>query len=560
MDLAVVDDEGEPLPPGRTGELTVTSRFLFSGYRGHPELDAAVLTDDPATGRATYRTGDLARLRDDGAFELAGRVDTQVKVRGRRVVLAEVEELLLGLDLVEDAAVVSGRDGAGHTVVVAHVVPRDEGVDVSELRAAVAETAPAPMVPASFVLHEALPQLPNGKLDRQALARPEVEDRPKLATEYREPAAGLEQSLVALWEEILGVSPVGVDDDFADLGGDSLLAGRMLVELEARLGHRVPMAALLEARTVAQLAAIVPAYDEGSRRPSGLVSIQEGDAGRPVLYVTHDLLGSVFRYGNLAEALGPDHTVRGFESPALTGERFPFTRIETLALRYVTELQRDQPHGPYHLLGYSFGGILAFEMARQLRRAGEEVALLAVVDIGPGYRGVYEGRVRPPQGPWLDLPDPAPRDAGLAVRTRRAAEVARTEPGSLAPYLLFNSRLRHRVLPVAWRWQLRGGRRIPPRHRLWYAFQTHWSLVGPSWAGAPYDGEIVLFWSEETGSTDATMGWGPLGATVEIHRIAADHERILDRDQVHHLAEPLRDVLDRVEADRTGGGRTGTVV
>lgn len=542
MDLTVVDDAGEPVADGRAGELTVTSRYLFSGYRGHAELDALVLErhDD---GRSTYRTGDLARLRDDGALELVGRVDTQVKVRGRRVVLAEVEELLLGLDAVLDAAVLAGRDGAGHTLVSAHVVPTDASVTVDQLRAAVAEEAPAQMVPATFVLHEALPHLPNGKLDRQALAG-EDRGRPKLSTEYAPAASGLEAQLVDLWEELLDRAPVGVDDDFFDLGGNSLLAGRMLVELETRLDHRVPMAAMLEATTVRRLAASVAAHAAGDRPASGLVTVQEGDPTRPTLYVTHDLLGSVFRYGNLATALGADQPVLGFESPALTGERFPFTRIETLALRYVTELQRHQPHGPYHLCGYSFGGILAFEMARHLRRAGEDVALLAIVDIGPGYRGVEYGRERPPQGPWLDLPEPPPPDAGRGARLRRLAGVARRSPASLGPYLLFNSRLRHRLLPLGWRWQLRGGRRIPARHRLWYAYQTHWDLVGPSWSGAPYDGEVVLFWCEETGATDATMGWSSLGAEVEIHRIAAEHERVLDADRVTALAEPLRRAID----------------
>jgi thioesterase domain-containing protein len=237
--------------------------------------------------------------------------------------------------------------------------------------------------------------------------------------------------------------------------------------------------------------------------------------------------------------------VKGFESPALTGERFPFTRIETLALRYVTELQRDQPEGPYHLGGYSFGGIVAFEMARHLRRAGAEVALLAIVDIGPGYRGLDYGRKRPPRGPWLDLPAPPAPDATRLARLRTWGGVARRRPRELGPYAVWNSRLRHRLLPLAWRRQLRDGGRIPPRHRLWYAHQTHWKLVGPSWQGAPYDGRIVLFWSEQTASADATMGWAALGADVEIHRIRVEHERVLDADQVHHLAEPLREVLDR---------------
>jgi len=319
----------------------------------------------------------------------------------------------------------------------------------------------------------------------------------------------------------------------------------MLGELEDRRGHRVPMAALLEGTTVRDLAGAVRAHEAGQRRSSGLVTIQEGDPSRPTLYVTHDLHGSAFRFRHLAAALGADQPVKGFESPALTGERFPFTRIETLALRYATELQRDQPHGPYHLCGYSFGGILAFEMARHLRRAGEEVALLAVVDIGPGYRGVYYDRAQSPPGPWLDLPDPPDPGTTWRGRIRHGAAIVAHHPRQAPTYAVFHSGLRHRLFPVAWRWQLRRHGTIPPRHRLWYAYQTHWDLVGPSWTGAPYDGEIVLFWSEDTASADATMGWGPLGATLDIHRIPVDHERIMDEDRVAHLAEPLRRVIDR---------------
>ena len=261
--------------------------------------------------------------------------------------------------------------------------------------------------------------------------------------------------------------------------------------------------------------------------------------------MAHDLHGSAFRFRHLAAALGRDQPVKGFESPALTGERFPFTRIETLALRYVTEMQRAQPEGPYHLCGYSFGGIVAFEMARHLRRAGEEVALLAVVDIGPGYRGVDFDRRRPPRGPWLDLPDPPEPGAGRRRRLSRFLGALRKSPRDAGTYVVFNSRFRRRLLPVSWWWQLRRHGRVPARHRLWYAYQKHWELVGPSWAGAPYEGEVTLFWSDDTASADATMGWGALGADVEIHRIAVGHEQIMDEREVHHLADPLRQELDR---------------
>jgi thioesterase domain-containing protein len=557
MDLRIVGDAGRRLPVGETGELVVAGDHLFAGYRGRPDLDEQVLGVDAETGTTTYRTGDLGRLDESGALELVGRVDTQVKVRGRRVVLGEVEEALLGLDGVRDAVVVAGVDGAGHTEVVAHVVPdAGQALTVDGLRALLAETSPPQMVPARFVLHESLPQLPNGKLDRQALV--EVGGaRPDLSTAYLPPDSELETEVVALWEDLLGVRPVGVADDFFDLGGNSLLASRMLIELEDRLGHRVPMAALIDGVTVRGLAGAVADHEAGRRRPSGLVSIQEGDRERPVLYFAHDLHGSAFRFRHLAAALGADQPVMGFESPALTGEPFPFTRIETLALRYATELQRHQPHGPYLLGGYSFGGIVAFEMARHLRRAGEDVALLAVVDIGPGYRGLDYDRRRPPRGPWLDLPAPPEKGAGLGRRIRRFGGAVREAPGSAVTYAVFNSRHRRRLLPVSWRWQLRRTGRIPPRHRLWYAYQKHWDLVGPSWQGAPYDGAITLFWSEDTASADATMGWGALGADVTIHRIPVGHEEIMDEHEVHHLAGPLRAAVDAAAVPPEGveGGR-----
>jgi amino acid adenylation domain-containing protein len=553
MELRIVGDEARPLATGEVGELVVCSDHLFAGYRGRPELDALVLSTDAATGRAVYRTGDLGRLDDDGALRLVGRVDTQVKVRGRRVVLGEVEDALLQLEVVDDAVVVAGRDAAGHTTIVAHLVV-DDGVTTDRVRAELAERVPAQMVPAAFVLHDALPQLPNGKLDRHALVGSGGGARPVLSTPYVAPETAVEVALVELWEELLDVAPIGADDDFFDLGGNSLLASRMLVELEDRLGHRVPMAALLDGATARSLAVAVADHESGRRRPSGLVTIQEGDPGRPVLYLTHDLHGSAFRFRHLARALGTDQPVRGFESPALTGDPFPFSRIETLALRYVTELQRAQPEGPYHLCGYSFGGIVAFEMARHLRAAGEEVALLAVVDIGPGYRGLDYGRTRPPRGPWLDLPAPAEPGAPWRRRAGRFGAAVRQSPRDIVSYAVFNSRFRRRLLPVGWWWQLRRHGKIRPRHRLWYAYQVHWGLVGPSWQGAPYEGEVTLFWADDTASADATMGWGALGATVEVHRIPVSHERIMDEAEVHHLAAPLRAAIDRTTT--RAGGRT----
>ena len=544
MELRVVGDGGRPVPAGRIGELEVISDYLFAGYRGAPDLDRQVLRRDEDGKRAVYRTGDLARVDDRGVLTLAGRTDEQIKVRGRRVVLGEVEELLLALPGIGDAAVVADFDTHGHAAVAAHVVPADpaDSLTPDAIRQALREQAPVQMLPAFITLHDALPLLPNGKIDRRSLTGDRGR-RPDLSTAYIEPSEELEEQVVRLWEDLLGVRPIGVEDDFFDLGGDSLLASRMLIELEARLGHRIAMAALIDGASPRSLARTIA--DDGSRSltDSVVVQVQAGDPRRPVLYLAHDLHGSAFRFRHLAAALSPDQPVMGFESPALTGAPFPFETIEALAERYVDDLVAHQPSGPYFLGGYSFGGILAFEMARILRRRGEEVPLLAVVDIGPGYRGIDYDRRRPPRGPWLDLPEPAPPGAGSAVRARHFVRALAQSPRDIGSYLVYSSRLRRRLLPIAWRRQIRREGRVPPRHRLWYAYQMHWDLVGPSWSGAPYDGMINLFWSESTEATDDTMGWAATGADVAVHRIDVDHERVMDTEQVQVLAKALGPVL-----------------
>ena len=554
MELEIRREDGSIAPTGDAGELFVRSRYLLTGYWGRPDLTERVLSVDPGTGLPVYRTGDVARLTPDGYLAVAGRTDDQVKIRGQRVAPGEVEDALLAIDLVKDVLVTTVTDSAGARTLVAHVVPADGDVGVDAIRRAMAERVTAAMVPSWFLLRDSLPQLPNGKLDRQALIDRGV-DSPGSEPVAVPPVVGdhLEEDLIVLWQEVLGVPDVGVDDDFFALGGHSLLAAQMLVRLEERLGHQVPMSALLDGTTITDLARAI----RGKTHHGGEAAcVQSGDPGRPPLFLAHDLYGSAYRYRHFGAALGADQALYSFESPFLDGYRLPVKTIDVLARRYVSELRRIQPTGPYHLAGYSFGGILAFEMARHLEQQGQEVAFLGVVDVGPGYRGDSYSRKHPPESPWFGVPMPAEHEWPWRSRARYYASLAKHSPKGLARHLVKRIGLDRYILPVQWELDLRRRGQIRPSHRLWYAWHRHWRLAGPDWHPSSYGGNLTLFWAQGTASADSTMGWSDwVAGTVDVRRIEVSHMDVMAEDRVAELASVLRGALD--EAISRHGLTTG---
>lgn len=344
----------------------------------------------------------------------------------------------------------------------------------------------------------------------------------------------LTATLTTIWSELLGRPDVPADEDLFALGAYSLLAAQSLVLLEQRTGVRLAMAVFLEATTVDGLAAAAHRATDGDDDDGDhlLVRLAAGDPGRPPLFVTHDLQGSAFRFRPLAEAAVPaDRAAYGFESPFLEGRR-AVTTIEELAARYVTAVRSVQPAGPYHLAGYSFGGVLAFEMARLLRAAGDEVALLGIVDVGPGYRGLDYSRTETPPLPFLDA--------------------ARAERDPASPWAAWRPNRDPDLDDLTGDWErtLARGATIPPEQRLWFAWWSHWQLVGPRWAPAPYDGRIDLFWAETTEATDDTMGWGATGADVVVHRIPGRHEDLLRPPSLDVIGAGFRTRLGAAPAPR----------
>jgi len=535
MDLSIVD-----------GELSVRSRFLFDGYWQDAEATAAVLRPR-ADGTADYRTADLADLDDRGLLTLGGRADTELKVRGQRVVPSAVEQALLALAEVVDA-VVEGRDDAlGTTRLVAWVVPAD-GLGESPssvVRAALEATVKPAMVPADIVVIDRLPMLPNGKLDRQAL--PDPTGRPADLGPAAPARTPLERDLVQIWRDVLWVDGIGVDDDFADLGGHSLDAARMLVVVEEQLGVAVPMADLLTVRTIAQLAEAVERHRARTGRLSTVVEVQRGDPSRPRLFFAHDLYGTAYVLRHLAVALGADQPLSGFESPLLRGPKSPFPDLETLAMRYVIDLRLAQPEGPYHLAGYSFGGVMAFEMARQLLEDGEAVAFLGVVDVGPGYRGKHYDPHKVLDKPWMGVTSPPDPALPVRDRIRYYRDMVRRDKVDAVHHLLLRSGLDRFTDPLQFGLDLRRTDRIHPGRRTAYSWRTHWQLGRRyPWDGRTYAGDMTLFWADATASADATMGWGAIvQGDLEIVRISVLHDEVMKEEAASQLGGPLRAALDR---------------
>jgi aspartate racemase len=374
----VLDEGQQPVPVGVPGELCAAGDGLALGYLNQPELTAARFVPSPlVAGERLYRTGDIVRYRPDGTLEFIGRADQQVKIRGYRIELGEVEAALARHPGLRDVVVHAVADETGGRRLVAHVVATEGCAPTpSELRAFVTARLPEYMVPSLFVTVPRLPLTANGKVDRAALpaasarVRPDASDRPT--------GDELQLRLTEIWEQTLGVQPIGDRDNFFDLGGHSLLAVRLFARIERTLGRRLPLAMLFEAPTIGEMAARL--RQEGWTAPwRSLVGIQPRGS-RPPLFAVPGVFGGVVFFSDLARLLGPDQPFYGLQARGLDGREPPFASIAEMAAHYVEEIRHVQPHGPYALLGACMGGVVAYEMAQQLRALGESVSFLALLE------------------------------------------------------------------------------------------------------------------------------------------------------------------------------------
>ena len=558
-DLRVLDGSGRLCPTGVTGELHIGGAGLADGYLDRPNLTAERFVPDPINPTTRlYRTGDLARWRSDGLLEYLGRADTQIKLRGFRIEPGEIETVLAAHPGVGQVVVVAHGQTPGDQRLVAYLTATAGPLDPADLRDRLVTRLPSHLIPSDYVVLDALPTTPSGKVDRAAL--PEPDRVGHSATRHVPPRNATEQLVAQVYTRVLDAGQVGADDDFFLLGGNSLQAATALARIATATSVTVPMREFYSNPSVQAVAAairratgpaladphpggptgpVAPNGDQARRNdqtahrpmPDPLVNLRPGGS-RPPLFCVHNASGSAYTYLGLATRMDPDQPLLAFEAPGLDSDTPTPNRVEDLAEWYLTALRARQPHGPYRLLGHSMGGMVAFEMANRLLGAGQQVDLLALVDtIVPeagdppstqqALRWFCEdlagltGRRPPRLDPTLgDLPEP----------TRMARLLDALRAAGLVPAEVDVTFLRRRLA----------------------VFTANATAMWTYQPSRPHPGTLTLIRARQ--SADTSAGWSALCDRLDDHVVSGDHFTVWAEPNLPRLAETVRDRLRGADA------------
>jgi amino acid adenylation domain-containing protein len=533
--LYLLDGCGQPVPIGVPGEICIGGEGIARGYWNRPQLTAERFIPDPFSGtpgRPLYRTGDIGRMRENGEFEFVGRADEQIKIRGYRIELAEVRAAIVSQPDVKQVFLMVREDQPGDKRLVAYVTARREISSFGELlREHVKSKLPSHMIPGSFIILDSIPLNTNGKVDRKAL--PAQQSRIDSAAGYKPPQTDLERRLVKIWQQLLRMDRIGVNDNFFELGGHSLLAARLIARIEEQTGHRLSAKALLEGPTVAQLAQKLSST-RGTTGEQSIIELrpakQSGHA-KPFFCVLWNGTNLV-TFHKISLMLRGDGPVYGVQPSGLYEGSCELPRnLEKLAAIYVDEIRKKQPYGPYQLGGICVGGVLAFEIAQQLRAAGQEVSLLALIDsFLPGKLQYLHERSR--LATYLD---------------NHIGEILLLPRGGRLRYFA--------------KWFANGGRRVARilgwrepefliRHRR--AEEEHLRTV-LAYKPKPYSGRITHFVCSDGPQRtceDRRLAWSAFAEHgMEIQLVPGDHFTWVEDSRIAVLAEKLQRCLDRILAN-----------
>lgn len=533
----LLDDQGQLVPIGACGELYIGGDGVARRYLNRPDLDRERFVPDPfggAAGSRLYRTGDFCRWRADGLLEFQGRRDRQVKLRGFRIELDEIEARLASHPDVAQSVVSLREDRPGDKRLVAYVVgaPKSGGCfDSAALARHLGATLPDYMIPSAFVCLKAMPLTASGKVDRRALPPPDTRPNPTAFVAPRDP---LEERIAAVWRKCLGRDEVGVHDSFFGLGGHSLLALALLAGIEQELGWTAPLAALFTHPTIAQLAQLAAPHLPAATTGELVVPIQlAGD--RPPLWCLHCGYGFVHHYQRLGQSLGPGQPVLGIQPMGLDGSLPQPDRVEDFAARYVEEIRRRQPTGPYRLCGYSFGGVVASEIACQLAAMGHKVDFVALFDSHLHHRETVTARARRHFAALTELS----LSGSAAYLWKRVVGNART-------FHRDSKRLAERQRQLsASRQHLRQGAAVPialqgPR------FFAHSTKVWRAYQPRRFAGRLLLFRQLKRSwyyRDLPDLGWAQVSDQLEIIDIPGKHGDMLQEPHVRSVARRLAELL-----------------
>ncbi len=393
--LFILDDYQKPLPEGSVGEIYIGGDGVARGYLNRPDLTNEKFADNPFhdfAGKKIYRTGDLGKFVDGGEVQCLGRIDHQVKIHGYRIELEEIEQALLRQPGIKEAVVVANQDR-----LAAYIVPDNSATQevsgnnnefneswqgqqlLANWKQGIKELLPEYMLPKDFVVLKKLPQTPNGKIDRNALPKP-LQNAENQTKKFVAPRTENEKLIAAIWAKLLGLEEVSIRDDFFELGGHSLIAVQAMTNLEKETGKRLPLASLFEAPTVERLSQLLET-NERAKNFDSLVAIKPKGNKMP-LYIVHGFGMNVLLFNNVAKNMDPQQPVYALQAKGLNADNYDDSpdRMEDIAAYYVSEILKQNPEGPYAIAGYSLGGIIGFEMAKQLKAMGKEIKMLAMFD------------------------------------------------------------------------------------------------------------------------------------------------------------------------------------
>ena len=535
--VAILDEAGKTMGPGEVGEVAARGSMVFDGYENDPGANRA------AFANGWFRTGDQGYRDADGYVFLTGRIKEMINRGGEKITPTEVDRAIMSHPDVSAVATFPvphptlGEDVAAAVVLKQGAVLTERAL-AQFLRGRLAEFK----VPRRFVFVDEIPRSATGKIQRHKLAEAFGLDAPGTrgandnlgagAAGSRAPTA-LEVRLSAIWAETLGLEDVGLDEEFFHLGGDSLLAVELFLRIEKTLGCRLPRSVLFEASTVAEMAERIE-----KASPTGCVVPIQPDGDRPIFFGVHDVNGQVLNFRALALHLGDDQPFYGIQSIGLDGGEAPLACVEDMAARYIAEIRRLQPAGPYHLGGYSMGGLIAYEMARQLRAAGHEVGMLALFDTS-SRRGLARSGVL---GSFVQYERRLARAAPSSMAGRIGRGFANTARIGYAA-------LSRQAFGMAWRLCARCVATMPKCLHRPVAANI---MAIRTYRLRPYDGDMVLFAAQpypwDRGNPHD--GWRALiGGSLDIQAISGRHHEILDEAFVGDVARKLSDRL------RDGCGR-----
>ena len=510
--LRILDAAMRPVPPGVAGDLYLTGIQLAQGYLGRPDLTASRFIADPfAPGERMYRTGDVARWLANGAVEYLGRSDDQLKIRGQRIELGEIDRVMSALpdvgQAVSHACVFNQAAATGGDArqLVGYLVS-DSGLplDTAALKARLAEQLPPHMVPVVLMQLAELPLSANGKLDRKALPLPTLGGE----RSGRPPEPGMETLVAAAFSQLLGCEVNDIDADFFALGGHSLLAMRLAAQLSRQLARQVTPGQVMVASTVGKLSALLAAdlSDEQAQRLGldTLLPLRESDG--PTLFCFHPASGFAWQFSVLARYLSPRWSITGIQSPRPQGPMASAASLDEVCEHHLQTLLAQQPHGPYYLFGYSLGGTLAQGIAARLRQRGEAVAFLGLLDTWPPETQNWAEKEANGLDPAVLAEIAREREAFLAAQQGQAS-------GELFSAIEGNYADAVRLLTTA--------------------------------HSAKFDGKATLFVAEKTrqAGMDPQVVWGPWVGELEVFSQNCAHVDIISPQAFEAIGPVVREIL-----------------